>query len=309
MGELLLVHHAARRGHNHPPSSLSAIRECLEAGARVVEIDITPLADGDFALLHDGMLQHATDGHGAAFAATSGQVRRLHYASSGGPTAEPVGLLSQAVTLIRDFTHLEELQLDLKPHAALTDTVLKSLLTRVEPVKHTVRVTTGADWALRPLRELDGELALGFDPLFYLGVVDEESQDPSLPPFRTGAYGYADDHPLGTRVWGSPAAYLTARAEALCAQAPAGGVWYLDARLIGCAIDDGFDWIGYLHRRGCEIDAWTLDASDPLQLDSARRLTLAGVDRITTNDAPALAVALSTAPDTDAEPGHRRISY
>jgi hypothetical protein len=34
----ILIHHAAKRGHNHPTSSLRAIRACLEAGKAAFQI-------------------------------------------------------------------------------------------------------------------------------------------------------------------------------------------------------------------------------------------------------------------------------
>jgi glycerophosphoryl diester phosphodiesterase len=52
----LLVHHAANRGYDYPLNSPAGLRHCLEAGARVVEVDVNPLRDSDFALLHDGLL-------------------------------------------------------------------------------------------------------------------------------------------------------------------------------------------------------------------------------------------------------------
>ena len=276
-----MIHHAANRGHNHPPNSPAALRHCLEAGARIIEVDITPLAGGDFALLHDAQLEKATDGTGHTFATTAEQIRRLHYIWQNSATDEPVGLLSQAVSLICDYPHLQELQLDLKLHIPLTDTVLSNLLRLIEPVKKRVRVTSPADWALRRLRALDADLPLGFDPLLYLDV---ETEDETILPFRVGAYGYRDDHPLSSRRWGSTAEYLAARAEALAAQAPPGIIWYIHARLLARVLDDGFDWIAFLHDRGDQVDAWTLDAEEPGHAALARRLVAARVDRITTNN-------------------------
>ena len=111
------------------------------------------------------------------------------------------------------------------------------------------------------------------------------------PPLRTGAYGYLDEHPLALTRWGAPADYLAARAEALWTQAPV-AMWYIRGALLARALDDGFDWIAWLHDRGAQVTAWTLDASHAHQLDLARTLAKAGVDRITTNDAGALARAL-----------------
>jgi glycerophosphoryl diester phosphodiesterase len=288
---MLLIHHAAHRGFRYPPGSLSGLADCLMAHAQVVEIDVAPLADGDFALVHDARLEAATDGHGPVAAATAAQLAGLHRRWRGAITNEPVGLLSQAIELLCDHPATQELQLDLKPHAPLTEAVLERLLRLVEPVTRRVRVTSVADWALRRLAVLDADLATGFDPLLYLDVERSAGSDAGTPPLRMGAYGYLDEHPLATQQWGSPADYLATRAEALWAQTPA-RVWYIRGATLARSLDDGFDWIAWLHGRGAQVAAWTLDADQPHQLDLARQLAAQGVDRITTNDAPRLAEAL-----------------
>jgi glycerophosphoryl diester phosphodiesterase len=295
MNPILLVHHAANRGHTYPSVSLPALQTCLEADACVVEIDISLLADGQFALLHGPFLERETTGSGPVAALTSVQVRALHYVRQGAVTDVAVGLLPEAIDLLQQYPTTAELQLDLKPDVYASEAVLSSLLASVQGVKDRVRVTSPSDWALRRLRALDPDLALGFDPLLYLEIDYGADSDPSVPPFRQGAYGYWDDHPLSTRRWGVAADYLAARAEALWNQAPAGAAWYIDAALLAQALDDGFDWIAYLHARGVEVDAWTLDAARPERLALARRMAAAGVDRITTNNAPALSQALEVA--------------
>ncbi len=287
---LELVHHAANRGHNYPPGSLSALRYCLEAGARIVEVDITPLAADDFALFHDSRWEKATDGQGPVAATTVAQATRLHYVGDGFAD-EPVGLLSQAVALLRDHPRTVELQLDLKAHSRLDDEVLHRLLRLIAPVRERIRVTSPADWALRRLRAMDAELALGFDPLLYLALPTDK--EPTTPPFRAGAYGYRDDHPLSVRRWGTTAEYLAARAGILAHQAPKSAAWYIHAPLLARALDDGFNWIDYLHRQGARVDAWTLDADHAGHVALARRLIEAGVDLITTNNVPALAAAIT----------------
>jgi len=287
----MLVHHAARREHGHPPNSPAAVRACLEAAARAIEVDISPLADGHFVLLHGPFLEPETTGSGPVSEHTAAQVRTLHYTHGGTTSQAPVGFLAEVLDLLAAHPHPVELQLDLKPNIFLSDAVLARLAADLRPFGARVRVTSPADWVLRRLQAIAPELALGFDPLLYLRL-DEEKQSPDLPPFRRGAYGYLDDHPLAGHRWGPPAAYWAARAEALWAQSPQGAIWYIHARLLARALDDGFDWIADLHRRGAKVDAWTLDAHRPEEVALARRLLAHGLDRITTNNAPALARAL-----------------
>ena len=292
---VLLVHHAANRNHNHPPNSIQALKTCLEAGARVIEVDISPLADGRFALLHGPRLEEGTTGHGPISHRTAAEVSRLSFIWKGTATTERIGLLEDALELVRRHTGCVELQLDLKPDIHFDDDVLSRLVTGLDPIKERVRVSSGADWVLRRLRSHDADLPLGFDPLLYLEVGGLDERELSAPPFRSGVFGYYDDHPLASRRWGTPVDYLAARAEALLVQAPAKVIWYVAAPLLAQALDDGFDWIAYLHDEGAEVVAWTLDPDQPRKVALARRLVAAGVDRITTNDAPALAARLECA--------------
>jgi len=217
---VLLIHHAANRGYNYPPNSMRGLKACLDVGARVVEIDISPMADGDFLVLHDGLLERGTSGSGPVFALTADQSHNFYLTWRGTVTKERVGLLSQTLEMVSCHSQPIELQLDLKPHPPLDDKLLAKLVTALEPVKDRVRVTSPADWALRRLRAMDADLPLGFDPLLYLDVSTHQMEEDGLPvpPFREGAYGYWDDHPLATRRWGKTADYLAARAESLWIQ-------------------------------------------------------------------------------------------
>ncbi len=291
MTALLLVHHAARCGARYPASSLAGIAACAAAGAQVVEIDVQALADGDFALLHDALLERATTGRGPVGGQTAAYVKGQRLLAGGRPSEERVGLLSEAVDLLRGSAAPVELQLDLKAHptALLTGERLRALARWVQPLGQRVRVSSVGDWSLRRLHALAPTLPLGFDPLLYLDLRGDEEQ---VPPYRCGAYGYRDDHPLAAVRWGAPAAYLEERAEALWQQAPIAGVWYIRGCVLARALDDGFDWIGFLHRRGVQVCAWTLEPSRPDDVALGRRLATAGVDRITSDDPPGLARAM-----------------
>ncbi|MCL6432565.1 MAG: hypothetical protein K6V36_17170 [Anaerolineae bacterium] len=75
---MLLIHHAARCGTAYPPNSLSALRACAEARARIVEVDVQPLADRDFALLHDALLEEGTTGHGPVGLQSAGALEGVY---------------------------------------------------------------------------------------------------------------------------------------------------------------------------------------------------------------------------------------
>jgi glycerophosphoryl diester phosphodiesterase len=293
MSKTLLVHHAAMRDHGFPPGSIAGLRACLDAGARSIEVDISLLADGDFLLYHDARLQKGTTGLGPVARCTAAQARELRLVWRGSETRYAPGTLSQALRLLDEHSQPVELQLDLKLHSPLTAGVLAGLAGMLAPYRDRVRVSSPGDWAVRALHALAPDLQLGFDPLLYLEPDLADEEDGQRPPYRMGAYGYRDDHPLAMVRWGSPADYLAARAEALWAQAPVrDAVWYIRASLLESALNDGFDWIGWLHQRDLQVDGWTLDPGSDEEVQLARRLVAAGVDRITTPKAPALARAL-----------------
>jgi glycerophosphoryl diester phosphodiesterase len=291
-----LIHHAASCGSGALPNSTAAVRNCLETGARAIEIDIIPLADGDFVLLHDPRLENATNGHGNVAEADRERVQRLFYKQNGQMTDTPVGTLSQVIELLHVPNRLERLQLDLKPYAPLTPPVLSGLMKMTAPIKEQVQISSTADWAIRILRRLDGEINLGFDPLLYLDMETEHARPAGVPPFRVGAYGYRDDHPLSAERWGADADYFAARAEALLLQAPAGAMWYLRAALLRDVMRTGFDWIDFLHQNGSRVAAWTLDAGQPKHEMLAIRLAETGIDAITTNTPDRLERVLRSSP-------------
>jgi len=89
---VLLVHHAANRGYVYPPNSIRGLQACLNAGARVVEIDVSPLADGNFLLLHDGMLESGTTGSGLVGSHTADQISSLRLTCQGAATDDQPAL-------------------------------------------------------------------------------------------------------------------------------------------------------------------------------------------------------------------------
>jgi len=287
-----LIHHAANCGHDEPPGSLAALQKCLSSGAAFIEIDLIPLADGSFALLHAPDLEEDTDGSGNAPEMRREQVEALKYVHNGSVTQESVGFLDGAVELLKQSPECDRLQLDLKPFAPLNQHMRRSLLSTIEPVVDRVQVATFADFVVRSLSIHAPELALGFDPLLYLDLVEEEPRPENFPPFRVGAYGLLDDHPLAAYQWGPAGDYFAARAEALLAQVPRGCEWFIQAEILKMAFDAGFNWIDFLHQHGSTVDGWTIDITDPSQITLGQFLVGQGIDKLTTDTPAELAAKL-----------------
>jgi glycerophosphoryl diester phosphodiesterase len=278
----IIVHHMAALDGKHPPNSLEAIRACLERGAVLIEIDITALANDDYLLVHDPVLESETTGVGAVGKVTVEQVRSLFIKSNNAPTLSRVTLLSEVVSLFMEYKTPTRLQLDYKDVLPFADDEpLRRLLKLIEPLGERVIVTSNADWQLRRLRKLAPWLDLGFEIQLYLKP--DDTVDPRVPPFRLGAYGYWDDHILATqRIW-STADYLAERCEILTTLVEPISTFYIDHKLLAQSLDDGFNWAEALHSYGIKLDAWTLDADNALAVRHASRLLDAGVDQFTTN--------------------------
>jgi glycerophosphoryl diester phosphodiesterase len=286
----IIVHHMAALDGKHPPNSLEAIRACLETGVSFVEIDVTALANDDYLVVHDSVLESETTGAGPVGKATAEQVRSLFIKANGTPTRSRVALLSEVVALFTEYKSPIRLQLDYKDVIPFADDEpLRRLLGLVEPLGEQVMVSSNADWQLRRLGKLAPWLDLGFDIQFYVDWRQpDEPVDPRVPPFRLGAYGYWDDHILATERMLPTAEYLADRCEVLTTQVARVSTFYIDYKLIVQSLVDGFNWAEALHSHGIKLDAWTLDADNPLAVQHARRLLDAGVDQFTTNTPAAL---------------------
>jgi glycerophosphoryl diester phosphodiesterase len=274
MTELIL--HSANINPSLPPGSLVALEESVKAGVSRIEVDVIPLEDGDFALLHDPQLEHLSYATGAVTDYSSKEIQSFTYKDS----VHKLGTLRQAVDLIQRDPLDGFFQLDLKPYAPLTSTSMSDLLQIIQPVQEMVMVSSVADWAVRLLKRLSPSLKLGFDPLLYLDLVEDEPREEGVPPCRVGAFGYLDEHPLAAQKCGSVKDYFEARAEALIQQVPAGITWFINAQLLDEASIAGFNWVEFLQENGNTVNAWTLDM-DRVQL--AKKMVALGVDFITTN--------------------------
>jgi len=293
-----IVHHMGALDKRYPPNSLDAIRACLEYGAHVIEVDITALAERDYLLVHDPVLEAETTGTGAVGEALP-EVAKRTYLKASEATAFHPALLSEVVRAFQDFSQAAtRLQLDFKnvyPFAN-GDEPLHRLVSLIQPLGDRVIVSSGADWQLRRLRKLAVWLDLGLDVHYYIDWrAPDEVIDPQVPPYRAGAYGYWDDHPLATAHFYPCADYLADRCASLVGLVPCQSTFYVSHTLLAQSLSDGFNWAEALHEHGLKLDAWTLDVDNPIALDNARTLLTAGVDYITTNTPREMLAALKPA--------------
>jgi glycerophosphoryl diester phosphodiesterase len=275
-----LVCHAAVLSGKHARNSIEAIRECFEAGVARIEIDVHSLVGHDYVVYHDRRFESETTGSGSAGAATPDGVRGLQFKHH--PGGRPP-LLSEVIELARGFD--TELQLDWKDLRLMSGERLRALIDTVAPLRDRIIVSAPQDWNLRRLHAADAEFPLGFDPGHYLDYAIE-GQAVFLPR-NLGAYGYRDDHPMGLARAEATADYLAARMEMLLLQAPGSREFFLNFRLVLQMLEDGFNVAEWLHARGIGANVWTADCHGPESVRWIERLVAAGVERITTNTAPA----------------------
>ena len=286
----VIVHHmAALDGQEPPPNSLEAIRACLEANAAYIEIDVTALAESDYLLVHDPILESETTGSGEVGKTTPAQAKDFFFKKGARATSYRVPLLSDVVALFQQYETPTRLQIDFKNMLPFdNDEPLQRLLISIEPLGKRVIVSTCADWQLRKLRRLAPWLDLGFDIGFYLDF-RESSGNPLDFPHQKGAYGYLDDHPIASIKFWPTADYLVDRCGMYVGLVPGVSTFYISYKLLIQSLDDGFNWAEALHAAGIKLDAWTMDVGRPDAERSLPRLIEAGIDFITTNTPQAMA--------------------
>ena len=76
--------------HGHLENTIASMRAGFEAGADVVELDVHPTTDGEFAVFHDWTLDCRTDGRGVTREHSMAYLKKLDigygYTADGGKT-------------------------------------------------------------------------------------------------------------------------------------------------------------------------------------------------------------------------------
>jgi glycerophosphoryl diester phosphodiesterase len=275
----------------YPENSMSAIGECYGESVARVEIDVRPLRDADFLVLHDPEVDALTNGRGPVsdYTRTSAQALRLRFA--GGVSGERPPLFSEVVALIREHEGPTVMELDIPDIQPLAWRRAEELVRLIEPVKNRV-VCNGTDWNMRRLARVDSTLPMSFDPGAYfdwVSVGDPEEAEITLP---RGAYGYLDAHPLARERLSPVADYLEDRFGGIARLVPGAREAHLRLGVFERMLDDGVDGAAEIfHRLGLRLDVWTLNADTPHWRERFARVLAAGVDLVSTDTPRALAAA------------------
>ena len=85
-------------------NSLSCLKNGMELGADMVEIDVHMSSDGELVVCHDATVDRTTDGHGAIESMTLDSLRtfRIVDSKTGKPTDEMLPTLGEVLALIAD---------------------------------------------------------------------------------------------------------------------------------------------------------------------------------------------------------------
>lgn len=147
--------------HGHLENTLPSIRASFDAGADVVEIDVHPTTDGQFAVFHDWTLDCRTEGHGETRAHSIAQLKKLDvgygYTADGGKTfpfrGKGVGLMPSLDEVLAAFPH-GRFVINVKSGDPSEGTKLAAALAKLPPAQRGALVVYGGNEPVAAVRRL-----------------------------------------------------------------------------------------------------------------------------------------------------------
>lgn len=199
-------------GHDFLENTIPSIRASFDAGADLVEIDVHPTTDGEFAVFHDWTLECRTEGRGETRAHSMAQLKRLDvgygYTGDGGRTfpfrGRGVGLMPSLEEVLAAFPQ-RRFVINVKSSDPSEGVKLAGALSKHPPERRRLLVVYGGDQPVAELRRLLPEVRtasrstlksclLGYLALGWSGYVPAScSRSMVLVPVN-----------LGGLVWGWP---------------------------------------------------------------------------------------------------------
>ncbi|WFU13928.1 glycerophosphodiester phosphodiesterase family protein [Bradyrhizobium sp. CB3481] len=139
-------------GHQYLENTIDSMRASFTAGADIVELDVHPTTDGEFAVFHDWMLDCRTDGHGVTREHSMAYLKKLDighgYTSDGGKTfpfrGKAVGLMPTLAEVLAAFPQ-QRLLINVKSRDASEGEKLVDVLSKLPSERQAQIMVYGGD--------------------------------------------------------------------------------------------------------------------------------------------------------------------
>ncbi len=147
--------------HSYLENTLASMRAAFEAGADIVEIDIHPTTDGQFAVFHDWTLECRTNGKGITREHSMTELKRLDvgygYTADGGKTfpfrGKGIGLMPSLDEVLATFPD-RRFSINVKSRDMAEGTKLAAMLARLSPERRAHLIVYGGDEPVAEVKRL-----------------------------------------------------------------------------------------------------------------------------------------------------------
>jgi len=144
--------------HRYLENTIASMRASFEAGADIVEFDVHPTTDGQFAVFHDWTLDCRTNGHGVTREQSMAYLKTLDigygYTADGGKTfpfrGDAIGLMPSMDDVLRSFPEHSFL-VNVKSNDPAEGDKLAAVLKNLAPERRALLMVYGGD---RPIAAL-----------------------------------------------------------------------------------------------------------------------------------------------------------
>jgi glycerophosphoryl diester phosphodiesterase len=147
--------------HDYLENTIRSMRASFDAGADIVELDVHPTTDGEFAVFHDWTLDCRTDGRGVTRAHAMAELKLLDigygYTADGGKTfpfrGKAIGMMPTLGEVLTAFPD-RRLLINVKSRDAAEGEKLASVLDRLPAVRRNQVMVYGGDEPIAMIRRL-----------------------------------------------------------------------------------------------------------------------------------------------------------
>lgn len=151
--------------HGYLENTIDSIGASIEAGADIVELDVHPTTDGEFAVFHDWALDCRTDGHGVTREQSMAYLRTLDigygYTADGGATfpfrGKGIGLMPSLDEVLETFPDRRFL-INVKSNDPTEGEMLAAVLNGLTPDRRQALMVYGGDRPVAALSALAPDL-------------------------------------------------------------------------------------------------------------------------------------------------------